>query len=72
MNLQDNRTVRFVYQNHRDEVAVRTVTPIRLEFRKSDWHNTAQWLLIAYDHERLGERDFALAGILKFLSSPPE
>ena len=59
-------TLDFVYKNYRGEVGLRKVTPLRVEFRSSDWHPGPQWLLVAYDHEKGGERDFAMSDIVKF------
>lgn len=61
--------MRFIYQNHRNEVAIREVTPIRVEFRRSEWHEGQQWILVAYDHDRNGERDFAMIDIVRFLDA---
>ena len=57
--------LKFKYRNYRGEIGIRTATPIRVEYRHSDWHPSPQWLLVAFDHEKQGERDFAMIDILE-------
>ena len=53
----------FEYKNHRGEVATRTVTPISVRFGSTEWHSEPQWLLLAFDHEKQAEREFAMRDI---------
>lgn len=57
------QVVTFTYANHRGEVAVRRVVPIRLRFAATEWHPEPQWLLDGRDLDRGAERSFALADI---------
>nr|WP_278437252.1 hypothetical protein [Brucella anthropi] len=51
---------RITYTNYRGETAERTITPKRVWFGISDWHPVPQWFLTAFDHDKNGDRDFAL------------
>lgn len=62
----DAPPLKFIYKNHRGEIGLRTATPLRIEFRASDWHPISQWILVAYDHDKFGERDFAMEDIVRF------
>ncbi len=55
------RPIRMTYTNYRGETAVRTVTPIQVDFGSTDWHPEPQWLMSAYDHDKGAHREFALA-----------
>jgi predicted DNA-binding transcriptional regulator YafY len=55
--------VRFLYVNHRGEVAIRRVHPQDIWFGSTEWYKEAQWLLRAWDLDRQALRDFAMAGI---------
>ena len=65
--MPDNPTVSdvvcFSYQNHRGEVEVRFVRPIRIWFGSTAWHPHAGWLLEAFDVMKQATRDFALEGV---------
>lgn len=64
MNEADrNREVCFTYLNHRGETYDRTVTPIRIEFGTSKWHDQPQWLLHGFCHKKQAERTFAMMHI---------
>lgn len=49
------------YINYRGEISLRTITPLKPWYGSTEWHPVPQWLLKAYDHDKLEERDFALA-----------
>jgi predicted DNA-binding transcriptional regulator YafY len=50
----------FQYKNYRGEVTTRIVTPISVRFGLTEWHPEPQWLLLAFDHEKQAEREFAM------------
>ncbi len=56
--------VRFIYRNHRGEVATRHVIVLRFSFGESEWHPGPQVFLHAYDLDRRAERAFALKDII--------
>ena len=53
--------ITMTYRNWRGEVAQRTIRPFALWFGKTDWHPEPGWLLSAWDCDKGGRRDFALA-----------
>lgn len=53
--------ITMTYRNWRGEVAQRTIRPVALWFGKTDWHPEPGWLLSAWDCDKGGRRDFALA-----------
>lgn len=58
--------LKFIYKNYKGEIGLRIVTPLRTEYRASDWHPDPQWILVAYDHDKGGHRDFAMNDIVRF------
>jgi predicted DNA-binding transcriptional regulator YafY len=57
-------SVRVCYTNHRGETAWRRVTPYRIFFGTSEWHPEPQWLLDVHDHDKGGDRTYAMSGIV--------
>lgn len=55
--------IRIIYRNHRGEVAVRQIRPIRTFYGKSTWHDGEQQFLVA-DCLENGKRTFAMKDIL--------
>lgn len=53
----------FKYVNHKGNVAFRRVRPIRIWFGSTAWHREPQWLLEAFDLDKLQTRDFAMCSI---------
>jgi hypothetical protein len=39
------------------------VRPIRLWFGSTAWHSEPQWLMECFDLDRMGTRDYAMAGV---------
>jgi hypothetical protein len=60
--------VAILYTNHRGETATRRVTPERIWFGETKWHEGEQWFLDAIDEDRPGRyrRSFAMRGIQKW------
>jgi hypothetical protein len=50
--------------NHRGEVAIRKVRPIRLWFGSTAFHREQGWFLEGFDLDRLETRDYAMLGML--------
>ena len=61
--MTESDSVQIVYTNYRGETAVRTITPKKIWFGKTDWHPKSQWLLDAFDHNKDAERTFAMKDI---------
>lgn len=55
--------VQFHYINHRGELALRTVRPIRIWFGSTAWHRDPQWLLECFDIDKQATRDYAMSGM---------
>lgn len=53
----------FNYINYRNETSVRTVSPIKLWYGKTNYHKKEQWFLKAWDMDKEVERDFAFNDI---------
>ncbi|MBB2973983.1 hypothetical protein [Mesorhizobium sp. RMAD-H1] len=62
--------VQLLYRNWRDEVSLRSITPLRVWYGSTKWHPDAQWLLTAHDHDKGAERDFALKDFASQPSGP--
>lgn len=60
---------RLDYLNHRNERSIRHVQPRKIRFGKSDWHQSDQWLLECYDHDREGTRKYALRNVITWQHS---
>lgn len=50
----------FDYTNWRGERMRRKVIPREVRFGISEWHKDPQWLMLAYDFDKRGEREFAM------------
>ncbi|MER9875619.1 hypothetical protein [Mesorhizobium sp. M0195] len=57
-----NLHLKLAYTNWRGETSIRTITPDKVYYGTTEWHPEPQWLLTAYDHDKLAVRDFALKG----------
>ena len=55
--------VRFQYRNYRGELGARHVVVMNVLHGSTEWHPEPQWLVYAFDLDRLEERYFALADI---------
>lgn len=60
---KSKQIVRIFYTNWRKESNWRRIIPIRIEFASTSWHPEPQWLLVAYDCDKLAERSFAVRDI---------
>jgi hypothetical protein len=63
----ENTNVLLDYTNHRGERGVRPVTPVRIWFGATTWHPVPGWLLEAFDLDKRGMRDFAMASVHSML-----
>jgi predicted DNA-binding transcriptional regulator YafY len=59
--------VQIVYTNHRGETAVRKIRPVKIWFGATEYHETEQWLLQAFDLDRQAERNFSMKDIKAWL-----
>lgn len=58
--------VRVLYRNHAGIQAWRTIVPVAFRYGISDHHKDAQWLVYAWDVEKMAERTFALKDVIKW------
>jgi hypothetical protein len=70
--MKEPTTFRFVYRNHRGEIAERRVIPDAVRFGTTEWHPTPQWLLRAYDLDKQALREFAMSEISSVLANRKE
>ena len=55
-----NPLVVVMYTNHRGEISIRKIRPLKLYWGSNEWHSEPQWLLEGYDKEKKAIRTFAL------------
>lgn len=55
--------LRFMYRNHRGDVAERRVVARRIRFGTTSWYPAPQMLLVADDIERNASREFTVSGM---------
>jgi hypothetical protein len=49
--------------NHRQEVRIRHISPIRVWFGSTAWHPQPQWMMEVFDIEKRARRDYAMSGL---------
>jgi predicted DNA-binding transcriptional regulator YafY len=54
---------KITYTNHRGETAERNIILTGVRFGVSPWHPEPQWLMEAYDLDKMAPRTFAFLGI---------
>jgi predicted DNA-binding transcriptional regulator YafY len=57
------KIVEIDYTNHAGERGRRRILPLRMTFKSTEWHPVAQWILDAFDVDKLAERSFAVKDI---------
>ena len=53
-------TIKMVYTNYKGKTELRTVEPSRVWYGCTEWHPERQWLLQAWDVDKMAMRNFAL------------
>lgn len=71
MTTTDDQPVCIDYTNHRGERRWRNVEPRKLYWGRTEWHPEPQWLLHAFDLDKMEDRDFAMAGIHQWADEIP-
>lgn len=61
--MEDNKIVRILYTNWKGETAYRKIIPKSIEFKATEWHKEAQWILNAFDVNKQADRGFAIKDI---------
>jgi len=52
--------IKGTYKNYQGKVSQRTIMPLRVLFKATDYHPDQQWILDAFDLDKSAERSFAL------------
>ena len=55
-----DRSIRFTYTNWQGKTSERHATPVSIRWGNTPWHPLDGWLMLAYDHDKDAEREFAL------------
>ena len=58
--------VQICYRNHRVVTGYRHITLHSIRFGNTEYHPRLQWLLEAFDHDKIEGRTFAVADILSW------
>lgn len=58
-----SREVLILYTNYKGVTSTRRIIPKQIWFGSTEWHQTSQWLLDAYDLEKKDDRSFAMSDI---------
>ncbi len=64
MNIIFGQQTQFEYINYKGIKSTRNVIPMSLYFGATEFHPENQWLMVAYDLDKQGERTFALNDIV--------
>lgn len=64
--MKENKTVKILYTNWKGETRERSIIPISIEYKSTEWHKEKQWILKALDIEKNEQRGFAIADIKKW------
>jgi predicted DNA-binding transcriptional regulator YafY len=51
------------YTNHRGQRSMRIINPKTIVWKSSDWHSEPQWILDAWDYDKVADREFAMKDI---------
>ncbi len=60
------RHVRILYKNWKGEVGYRNIIPISIDYKFSEWHKETQWIMTAFDLDKMAERGFACKDIIEW------
>lgn len=63
MNDRQARSVVIDYTNWRGERSERRIRPYSIVYSSTEWHPEPQWILLAWDVERMVDRGFAMKDI---------
>ncbi len=66
--MKKEQHVEILYTNWKGETRKRTILPISIEFKSTQWHKEQQWILNAFDVEKGEDRCFAMADIKEWKS----
>lgn len=61
--MEEKKIVKILYTNWKGETRERTILPISIEYKSTEWHTEEQWILNAMDIEKNEMRSFAIKDI---------
>ena len=61
--MDNEKIIQILYKNWKGETKLRNILPLSIEFKSTNWHKDAQWILNAIDIEKNEERGFAIKDI---------
>lgn len=64
---QENKIVKILYTNWKGETSYRNIIPKSIEFKSTEWHETKQWILDAFDVDKQADRGFAVKDIKEWI-----
>ena len=67
--MEDEKKIKILYTNWKNETRYRTIIPISIEFKSTEWHKETQWILNAIDVEKNAQRAFAIKDIKEWQKS---
>lgn len=59
----EKQRVKILYKNWKNETRIRTIQPVCIVFKSTEWHPEEQWILVALDIEKNEIRNFAVKDI---------
>lgn len=57
---REDKIIVFNYKNYRGEISKRTAKISTIWFGETSYHPTPQWIMTAYDFDKMEQRDFAM------------
>lgn len=66
-NYRDEHPLVFEYKNWKGELGIRKVIPLDIHFSSNEFHQEPQWLMVAFDKDKMDERTFAMNDIIRFI-----
>lgn len=64
MNNYSSPPLKFMYQNYKGEVGLRSVHPCSIVYEEGNKYHQDSWLIKAYDYDKQSMRDFCFDDII--------
>ena len=64
------KAIKIIYRNHRGLIGLRSIIPIHIVHKRTEFHPEPQWLIHCWDQDKKAYRDYALSDFLGFLGGP--
>ena len=69
--MPETPAIEVLYTNWRGETRWRTIHPVALWWGRTAWHPERQWLMTAFDPDKVAFRDFAVKQIQRWGKDGP-